>query len=197
MQIVGALFLTVLSVPSLFGQSSRPDPWLDFPSYDQTLVWYLRRAADAKESKRLLAQNSTSVETFRRLVASERLDDALLVLDRILQTADAQQTIAALHALNETIFSFQQDGTRSYAETIRQLLEPARARSAQLPREDAARLAWEMVRIDAALDRGGSQNWPERLAQFVRDYDGTEAALLTNVDVLMSNPRQLLKEIAD
>ena len=57
MQIVGALFFTVLSVPSLFGQSSKPDLWLDFPSYDQTLVWYLRRAADAKEGKRLLAQN--------------------------------------------------------------------------------------------------------------------------------------------
>jgi tetratricopeptide (TPR) repeat protein len=197
MQIVGALFLTVLSVPSLFGQSSRPDPWLDFPSYDQTLVWYLRRAADAKESKRLLAQNSTSVETFRRLVAAERRDDALLVLKRILQTADAQQTIAALHALNETIFSFQQDGTRSYAETIRQLLEPARARSAQLPREDAARLAWELLRIDASLDRGRSQNGPERLTQFLRDYDGSEAALLAQVDMLMLNPRQLLKEIAD
>ena len=59
MQIVGALFLTVLTVPSLFGQSSRPDPWLDFPSYDQTLVWYLRQAANAKESKRLLAKNAT------------------------------------------------------------------------------------------------------------------------------------------
>jgi hypothetical protein len=127
-QIVGALFFTVLSVPSLCGQSSRPDPWLDFPSYDQTLVWYLRRGPDAKEGKRLLAQNSTSVDTFRLLFAAERRDDALLVLKRILETADAQQMIAALHALNETIFSFQQDGTRSYVETIRQLLEPARAR---------------------------------------------------------------------
>src|SRR6185295_11951185 len=79
-QIVGALFLTVLSVPSLCGQSSRSDPWLDFPSYDQTLVWYLRRGADAKEGKRRLAQDSASVDTFRRLVTAERHDDALLVL---------------------------------------------------------------------------------------------------------------------
>jgi tetratricopeptide (TPR) repeat protein len=196
-QIVGALFLTVLSVPSLCGQSSKPDPWIDFPSYDQTLVWYLRRAADAKESKRLLAQNPTSVETFRRLVAAERRDDALLVLKRILQNADAPQTIAALHAFSETMFSFQQDGTRSYAETIGQVLEPARGRIAQLPREDAARIAWELLRIDAARDRGRNQNGPERLTQFLRDYAGTEAALLAQVDTLMSNPRQMLKEIAD
>jgi hypothetical protein len=52
-------------------------------------------------------------------------------------------------------------------------------------------------RIDASLERGRNQNWPERLTQFVRDYDGTEASLLTQVDMLMSNPRQLLKEIAD
>jgi hypothetical protein len=72
-QIVGALFLTVLSAPSLCGQSSKSDPWLDFPSYDQTLVWYLRRGADEKETRRLLAQHSASVDTFRRLVAVRHL----------------------------------------------------------------------------------------------------------------------------
>src|SRR5689334_3595335 len=197
LKIIGALFLTVLSVSSLCGQSAKSDPWAEFPSYDQTIVWYLRQGADAKEGKRLLAQNSTSVEAYRRLVAAERRDDALLVLKRILETADARQTIAALHALSETIFGFQQDGTRSYAETIRQLLEPARARIAQVPREDAARLAWELLRIDASLDRGRSQNGPDRLTQFLREYDGTDAALLARVDTLMSNPRELLKEIAD
>jgi tetratricopeptide (TPR) repeat protein len=42
-----------------------------------------------------------------------------------------------------------------------------------------------------------SQKWPERLTQFVRDYDGTEAALLTQVDLLMSNPGQILKQIGE
>ena len=122
-QIVGALFLTVLSVPSLHGQSSRSDPWLDFPSYDQTLVWYLRRGADAKE-----AQDSASVDTFRRLVAAERRDDALVVLKRIIEGPDGAQTIATLHALSETFFTFQHDQTRSYTETIRETIAFARAR---------------------------------------------------------------------
>ena len=197
-QIVGALFLTVLSVPSLCGQSSRSDPWLDFPSYDQTLVWYLRRGADAKEGKRLLAQDSASVDTFRRLVAAERRDDALVELKRILKAPDAAQTIAALHALSETIFTFQHDQTRSYTETIRQTIASARARVAQLPREDAARLAREILFFDQWLEGAeASQKWPERLTQFVRDYDGTEAALLTQVDLLMSDPRQMLKQIGD
>ncbi|HSE38392.1 MAG TPA: hypothetical protein VLG74_13895, partial [Blastocatellia bacterium] len=197
-QIVGALFLTVLTAPSVCAQSSRSDPWLDFPSYDQTLVWYLRRGSDAKESKRLLAQGSPSVDTFRRLVAAERRDDALVELKRILQAPDAAQTIAALHALSETIFTFQHDQTRSYTETIRQTIASARARIAQLPREDAARLAREMLFIDQWLEGPqASQKWPERLTQFVRDYDGTEAALLTQVDLLMSDSKQMLKQIRD
>ena len=179
-------------------QSSRSDPWRDFPSYDQTLVWYLRQGADAKQGKRLLAQNSASVDTFKRLVAAERRDDALVELKRILKAPNGAQTIAALHALRETIFTFQHDQTRSYMETIRQAIAPARARIAQLPREDAARLAREILFIDQWLDgRQASQKWPERLTQFVRDYDGTEAALLTQVDLLMSDPRHISKQIGD
>lgn len=197
-QIIGALFVTVLSVPSLCGQSSRSDPSVEFPSYDQTLVWYVRRGADAKEARRLLAQGSPSVDTFKRLVAAERRDDALVQLKRILEAPDAAQTIAALHALGETFHTFQQDQTRSYPETIRQTLAPARARLAQLPREDAARLARELLSIDQWLEGPqASQKWPERLKQFVRDYDGTEAALLAQVDLLMLDPRQMQKQIAD
>jgi hypothetical protein len=68
----------------------------------------------------------------------------------------------------------------------------------QLPREDAARVARELLSIDQWLD--GSQareKSAERWKQFVRDYDGTDAALLTQVDLLMSEPRQLLKQITD
>jgi tetratricopeptide (TPR) repeat protein len=161
-------------------------------------VWNLRRGADAKEGKRLLAQDSASVDTFRRLVVAERLDDALVQLKRILAAADDAQTIAALHTLSETFSTFQRDQTRSYTETIRQTIALARARIAHLPREDAARLAREMLAIDQWLaEVQARQQWPERLTQFVRDYDGTEAALLTQVDLLMLDPRQMLKQIDD
>lgn len=183
-------------MPALRAQASRSDQWLDFPSYDQTLVWYLRRGADAKEGKRLLAQDSASVDTFRRLVAAERHDDALVELKRILEAPDAAQTIAALHALSETIYVFQHDQTRSYSETIRQTIASARPRIAQLPREDAARLAREILFINQWLEGPQArEKWPERLTQFVRDYDGTEAALLAQVDLLMLDPQQLLKQI--
>ena len=196
--IVGVLLLTVLSVRSLCGQSSTPDPWLDFPSYDQTIVWNLRQGADAKQGKRRLAHDSASVDTFRRLVAAGRQDDALVELKRILEAPDAAQTIAALHVLSETMITFQHDQTRSYTDTIRQMIAPARARIAQLPREDAARLAREMLSVDQWLEGWQArQQWPERLKQFVRDYDGTEAALLTQVDLLMSDPIQMLKQISE
>ncbi|MFY9618566.1 MAG: tetratricopeptide repeat protein [Pyrinomonadaceae bacterium] len=197
MRIVGILLVTALAAPALLGQSPPADPWLDFPSYDSTMLWYLRQGASVKEAKRLLAQNSASPETFRRLVGAGRRDDALLLLKRTLEVADAEQTIAAMHALSETVFQFQRDQTRSYTETIRQLIGPARALVARLPREDAARLAREMLTIDASLERGQSPSWTDRLTQFVRDYDGTEAALLAQVDLLMSDPRQMLKRVAD
>jgi tetratricopeptide (TPR) repeat protein len=152
----------------------------------------LREGADAEETERLLAQAPASVDTFTKLVRAKRLDDALVVLKRALDAADAAQTIAALRALNNTITSFQFDQTRSYHDTIRNLVEPVRARVAALPREDAARLAWELLYLDRMLDRRGGQ-----VFQFIHDYGGTEAALLAQVDLLMSNPRQLLKEIAD
>ena len=196
MRIVGILLVTALTT-SAFGQSSKVDPWLDFPSYDSTMVWYLRRGGDVNEAKRLLAQNAAPPETIRRLVGAGRLDDALLLLKRTFEAADAEQTIAAMHVLSETMFQFQHDQTRPYTETIRQLIVPARALLAKLSREDAARLAREMLAVDASLERRQSPTWTESLTQFVRDYDGTEAALLTQVDLLMSDPRQMLKRIAD
>ncbi len=196
-RIVGILLVTALAAPALLGQSPPADPWLDFPSYDSTMLWYLRQGASVKEAKRLLAQNSAPPETLRRLVGAGRRDDALLLLKRTLEAADAEQTIAVMHALSETLFQFRQDQTRSYIENIRQLIGPARALVARLPREDAARLAREMLTIDASLERSQSPSWTERLNQFVRDYDGTEAALLAQVDLLMSDPRQMVKRIAD
>lgn len=193
--IIGAVLITLLAPPALFGQSSQPDPWLDFPSYDHLLVWQIRRGADAKAARRLAQEPAAAVDTFKRLAGVDRPEEALMVLKRILEAADTAQTIAALHALGETMIRFQRDQTRSYAETIRQLIAPTRARIGTLPREDAARLARELLFIDASLDRNRSQNWQERLAQFARDYGGTDAALLTQVDLLLSDPRQLLKRI--
>ncbi len=193
--IIGVLLVTALSAPALWCQSSQPDPWLDIPSYDYPLVWQLRRGADAKAARRTAQEPAAAVTTFRRLAGVDRNDDALMILKRMLEPADTAQTIAALHALTETMIHFQQDQTRSYPETIRQLIVPVRARIATLPREDAARLARELISIDASLDRSRGTNWSERLAQFVRDYEGTEAALLTQVDLLSSDPRQMLKQI--
>src|SRR4051812_5200717 len=110
-RIVGILFVSALAPQVLRGQSTTPNPWLDFPTYDSTLIWQLRQGADAKAARRLM-QDPASVETFTRLAGVGRSDDALMVLKRTLETGDAAQTIAALHALSETMIHFQQDQTR-------------------------------------------------------------------------------------
>jgi tetratricopeptide (TPR) repeat protein len=196
-RIMGVLLVTALAAPLVLGQSPTPDPWLDIPSYDSTLVWQLRRGADVKAARQIGPQTAASVDTFRRLAGVDQRDEALMVLKRILETADAEQTVAALHALTQTMIHFQMDQTRSYAETIRQLIAPARARVATLPREDAARVAWQLLLIDGSLDRTRGQNRTDLVTPFLKDYDGTEAALLAQVDRLMSNPGQILKQIDD
>lgn len=197
-RIVGVLLLAALTAPALVSQSPTPDPWREFPSFDGAIVSRIRRGADAKEAARLLVHAPASVDTFVRLARLDRPDDALAVLKRALDAADATQTMAALRALGGTMANFQRDQTRSYPETIRQLVAPVRTRFAVLPREDAARLAWAMLSIDQWLEGRGSQGWPQRLAQFVHDYDGTDAALLADVDLLASSdPGQLVKVIAD
>jgi hypothetical protein len=74
-------------------------------------VWYLRRGADAKEGKRGIAQDSASVDTFRRLVAAEARDDALVELKRILEAAavegphyDPAKALAAFNAITKEPF---------------------------------------------------------------------------------------------
>ena len=197
LRVVGVLLVTAIAAPALPAQLRTDDPWIDFPAYDSTMVWYLRRGAEVKEARQRLAQNSTSADSFTRLVAAGRLDDALLLFKRIVEAGDPEQTIAVMRALGETMFQFQHDQTRSYTETIRQLIVPARALVARLPREDAARLARQLISIDASIDRLQNRNWTEALTRLVHDYDGTEAALLTQVDLLTSDPRQMLKRIAD
>jgi tetratricopeptide (TPR) repeat protein len=191
-RMVGVLLLTILTPSALAGQSSTPDPWREFPSYDFLIAMRLREGADAEEAERLLAQAPASVDTFTKLVRAKRLDDALVILKRALEAADAAQTIAALRALNNTITSFQFDQTHSYHDSIRNLVEPVRARVATLPREEAAQLAWELFNLDRMFERRGGQ-----VSQFAHDYSGTEAALLAQVDLLTSNPGQILKEIAE
>jgi tetratricopeptide (TPR) repeat protein len=200
-RIVVALLTCLLAGPSLIGQAPPLDPWREFPSYDMLIASRLRRGAQVKDAARQLVLAPASLQTFKLLVDVDRWEDALAVLRRGLESADVSQTIDALGALSgrmtfSAAFS-QGDQTRGYSETIRQLVAPVRARIASLPREDAARLAWAMVGIDQRLDGRGSQGWSQRLTQFVRDYDGTEAALLAQVDLLGSNYGQLLKAIAD
>ena len=48
-------------------------------------------------------------------------------MKRTLESADTEQTVAALHALGEATIRFQQDQTRSYTETVRQMIQPVRA----------------------------------------------------------------------
>lgn len=114
-----------------------------------------------------------------------------------LEDVKGAQTIAALHALSD-FYTSAWTKPRSHTEKIRQTIASVRARIAQLPREDAARQRGSCCLSISGWRAGKpARKWPERLTQFVRDYDGAEATLLMQVDLLMPDPRPILKQIGE
>src|SRR5262245_42569430 len=86
--IVCTLLAVASTAPVLVGQSTPSDPWREFPPYDNAIASRLRKAADAKEVVRLLAEAPASVDIFKKLVRATRLDDALVVLKRVFDAAE-------------------------------------------------------------------------------------------------------------
>jgi outer membrane protein assembly factor BamD (BamD/ComL family) len=73
---------------------------------------------------------------------------------------------------------------RGHADALRQVVAQARAKLPELPREEAARAAGRLLTIEGSLTRSRNRNWPEQLRAFVKEWAGTEAALLVEVDVI-------------
>src|SRR5213083_1266018 len=109
----------------------RSQPGFDVAPGDSR-VWRLHAELRAKEdAARQIASAPDSVAAFRALLELERIDEALDLLMRLVQTQPAELA-SALPALFEGVhFS---DGTRDYKPRLRAFVAAARDRAARLPR---------------------------------------------------------------
>lgn len=175
-------------------QTTQTPEWREYPLADQRVQTLVRRGVDAKRATQALAQSPGVTATLKLLFEQDRIADALTSLESALR-GDLTTVIAALNLVGDQFFRFNQDQSRGYPDRLRQLIDPQRSRLSTLGREDAARLARVFAAVDSQLERGGSAGWQNRMAQFVRDYEGTEEAQLMQVSLMSSGNGPLLQRI--
>lgn len=123
-------------------------------------------------------------DTVRLLARAEDVDRMLQVMRRIVDRAP-QRIADAFVAAGDALWRFRGDDeqTRRRRETLRLMVIDARERLPELSPEEAARAERLFITADQESSRDRN-NWIDTLQQFVEKYAGTEAALLTRVEIL-------------
>jgi tetratricopeptide (TPR) repeat protein len=158
----------------------------DFPPADQR-IWSLQlKGLTAKRGAEALANAPDAPETIDILHRAGRLDDAINVLRRSVAgpPANLERALALVPALVSTA---SMNGIRPRQDTIREVVATVKPRLADLPREDAARVARALLTVDSHLTRRERGAWGQSLREFVQEWAGTQAALLTEVDVITAD----------
>jgi hypothetical protein len=138
-------------------------------------------------------------ETVRALSLASRPNEAIATLQRI-ATERPDRLADALMAL-EIFPRGDNDEARAQKARGRELVETARRALPSMPREEQARLAAALLRIegDVLPER---PRYPELHRRFVAEYAGTKAAALVAIDVMVAGSRSAatltaLRELAD
>ena len=128
--------------------------------------------------------NQTRQRSVRLLARAEDLDRMLVVMRRIVDTAP-QRIADAFVAAGDALWRFRGDDeqARQRRETLRQIVSDARKRLPELSPEEAARAERLFISADQEFSRDRN-NWILTLQQFVEKHAGSEAALLTRVEIL-------------
>ena len=158
----------------------------DFPPADQR-IWSLQlKGLTAKRGTEALANAPDAPETIDLLHRAGRLDDAISVLRRSVAGPPANLE-RALELVPALVSTASMSGIRPRQDTIREIVATVKPRLADLPREDAARVARALLTVDSRLTRRERGAWGQSLREFVKEWAGTEAALLTEVDVITAD----------
>jgi hypothetical protein len=152
----------------------------EFPPSDMRLYQLVQAGITAKLATRSLVEAPDSPETFRLLAQASRPDDALRTLQLIVDR-HPERLAAALKDVS--LSTLQLNDTRGYWQRFQDVVVSAHGRLAGLPREEAAGAERVLMNLDTAFTRDRN-SWPEKLKQFTQQFAGTEAALLTEVDLL-------------
>jgi tetratricopeptide (TPR) repeat protein len=176
-------------VPSAASDQATPasadslPPGAEFPPSDISILSAQWRGLQAKLASLRLAQAPDAPETVSMLIEQERLADALRSLRVIVETRP-ERMARTFELLAPQTHRFLSDPPRRYGESLRQIVAAAGKRLSERPREEAARAARALGSIENWLARSGSNGRQKALMDFVREYAGTEAAVLAEVDLL-------------
>lgn len=163
--------------------SREPLVWTaEFPSQDVHL-WRLQRAGLVRKmAANRVAQKSYTPGTVELLLEAGRVDAALQVIRRIVEHHPERiaPTFEIVARPPQRIY----DDARSRDLLIvwREVIDEARKRLTSLPREDAARVARQLLFIDDRPPADGSR-WPDTLRPLIQKYAGTQAASLAEIDL--------------
>ena len=163
----------------------QPAPLLspaEFPGYDASVWREQRNGLAAKVASSRLTQQPESPE-ITELLQQNRIDDALRVL-RAIVDKHPEQIPRAFEIVSPESSRFS-DRARGYSTTLQELVEDARKQLPRLPREEAARAERQLLLLDRQPSLAKPQAFADRLKAFVEQYAGTEAALLTEIDVMV------------
>lgn len=186
----GMVRLLVLSYVLLGAAGAPPAPPLlspvspaEFPPNDPLLL-LASQSRNAQLASEAVRRKPSEPETVRLLARAEDFDRMLDVMRRIVDTAP-QRIADAFTAAGDALkrLSGDDEQARRRRKTLHRLVIDARKRLPHGSREEAARAERLFMDGDVELSRS-RDTWLDALQRFAEKYTGTEAALLTRVEIL-------------
>jgi len=155
----------------------------DYPTIDDR-IWALEQTGlTQKLAREALTAAPDSVETFDLLIRARRFDDALDVLKRIADRRPREIEAAFTIAMAAS-HEFAGDAVRRRSDVLQDVAARAAATITQLPREEAAPVARALMSFENRFLSKTPADRKQRVSDFVAQWRGTDAALLTEVDVV-------------
>jgi hypothetical protein len=181
---VPALESSSVQGPRLEGDQSIPSG-AEFPPQDEQVLSLLRKGSAAKSVRRRLTRSPDTPETIRLVAIQERTDEMLRALE-LLVRQHPERIAEAFELLLPNMNRLQKDDGREYRPRLAQIVAEARKQLPGLPREASARGERVLLEFDGYISppSGNRDDHTRKLTNFIQTYPGTEAALLTEVDVL-------------
>lgn len=170
---------------SLVGQAPPIRDWQDdFPPQDSGIARQLARAHARIDAAERVRTAPADVETVRALAD---LGDYANLLEslRLIVDEHPERMAPAFEAVQEALHELRGDAEQAIRnrDALLQLVAAGRQRLDTLAKEDAARADFAFLTIDTRLSREPDTRVP-RLYRFVDRYQGTEAALLAEVELV-------------
>lgn len=186
----GAVVVTLSAVSLTAAKEQQPSPVerklampSDYPPMDDR-IWALERTGlTRKLAREALAASPDAPETFELLLRAHRVDEAIDVLGSIADRRPREIDGAFDVALRSS-HEINGDAARPRDDALRNVAARTAVSLQRLPREAAAPVARALLMFENQFLSKTAAERNQRLSEFVARWQGTEAALLTEVDVM-------------